>query len=382
VPWKGDLERVLERLPPRFSLKDTYRFVPLLHSLYPDNRHIEEKIRQTLQVLRDEGKIRFLTPGQYEQLGQREGAIVQTLPIGIGELTTRQALATLLGQAGDAALRRGMFKPAKGPYRNHMFLFHNETENPYGDAHEGEVIRYVGQGLKGDQEMKGFNATLANHLERGIQVHYFVQPREHPGQIRYTGPVVVESSEEIPRPDEGRTVWVFTLLPAKREQQPEDVAEEYGRAYAQILDYQGPPGPIRREVVVSQIRRKVRDRAFAAIVLQAYDTKCSACGEPLKKGRLTELEAAHIRPVERDGPDDQRNGLSLCRRHHWAFDHGFFTLSDTAVVQWLAPVADPHGEVMEGLQLSQPTIEAWRPHPVYLTWHRTEWTSLLNSLSP
>jgi hypothetical protein len=379
MAWKSDVEAILARLPGRFALEDTYRYIPLLHALHPENRHIEEKVRQTLQVLRDEGKLRFLAPGNYEQVGHELERIETKLPLAIGQLTTRADLASMLGQAGDAALRRGMFKAARGPFRNHMLLFHNEVENPYGDAHEGDVIRYVGQGMRGDQEMKGFNQTLAEHLDRGVQVHYFVQPREHPGAVRYVGPVVVESFEEVHRVSEGRTVWVFTLLPAKRDDVAEDAVAEYGTSYAKILEYSKPPGPVERSVVVSQVRRRIRDRAFASVVIAAYETQCAVCGQPLRKGALTELEAAHIRPVEQNGPDDPRNGLSLCRRHHWAFDHGFFTLSDSAVVKWLAPSKDPHEEVADGMQLALPKLEVWRPHPEYVGWHRKEWAGLAES---
>jgi hypothetical protein len=373
VAWKTDVEKLLDRLPGRFALQDTHKFVPLLHSLHPENRHIEEKVRQTLQILRDEGKLRFLAPGQYEQVGRETQEAVTKLPLTIGELTNREKLARMLGQAGDAALRRGMFKPASGPYRNHMFLFHNERENPYGDAHEGDLVRYIGQGMNGDQEMKGFNATLASHLDRGVQVHYFVQPRDNPGQVRYVGPVVVDEYEQVYRSEENRSVWVFTLLPSKRDKEAENPIEDYGMSYAKILEYNQPPGPVDRTVVVSQVRRKIRDRAFASVIIRAYNAKCAACGEPLRKGTLSELEAAHIWPVDQNGPDDPQNGLSLCRRHHWALDHGFFTLTDSVVVRWLAPSPDPHKEIHDGLQLAIPEIEAWKPHPTYLTWHRNEW---------
>lgn len=379
MSWKSDVSSLLERLPPRFTLQDTYRFVPLLHEKHPDNRHIEEKVRQTLQVLRDEGRLTFLKPGEYEQTGQSE-VVVNDFPMAIGQLSTRSELSEILGQAGDAALRRGMFKPAKGPFRNHMFLFHNERENPYGDAHEGDVVRYVGQGMTQDQELSSFNRILAEHLERGVQVHYFVQPRENPGKIRYVGPVIVDSYEQVFRKEEGRSVWVFTLLPSKRDMKPEDVIGEYAQAYVDILEYKEPTESSARDVVVSQVKRRVRDRAFGRIVIRAYDTKCAACGDPLKKGPLSELEGAHIWPVEQDGPDDPRNGLSLCRRHHWALDHGFFTLSDDCQVHWLAPTVDPHGEVKDGMYLRAPNHESWRPLPKYLSHHREEWQGVVASL--
>ena len=38
------------------------------------------------------------------------------------------------------------------------------------------------------------------------------------------------------------------------------------------------------------------------------------------------LDAAHIRWVQADGPDEERNGLALCVLHHKLFDLGAFTL--------------------------------------------------------
>ncbi len=380
MTWQSDIEALLDHLPGRFRLADIYRFVPLLHEKHPENRHIEEKIRQTLQVLRDAGQLRFVDGGLYEQVGHEEETVVATLPIKIGELTTRARLSEMLGQAGDAPLRRGMFKPARGPYSNHMFLFHNERDNPYGDAHDGDVIQYVGQGMGGDQEMRGFNLTLAQHLDRGVQVHYFVQPKDAPGQVRYVGPVVVDSYDQVFRASEGRSVWVFTLIPAKHDGQPEDAVREYSQAYASVLEYTLPAGPVERRLVVSMVNKRIRDRAFAGVVLRAYRTLCAVCGEPLRKGRVSELEAAHIRPVDQQGPDDPRNGMSLCRRHHWAFDHGFFTISDKETVTWLAPSPDPHSEVVGGANLELPTELAFRPHSEYVGWHRTEWSGVARAL--
>ncbi len=51
-----------------FSLKELYEFEPLLKRKYPDNKHIKEKIRQQLQLLRDNGVIEFLGNGSYRKL--------------------------------------------------------------------------------------------------------------------------------------------------------------------------------------------------------------------------------------------------------------------------------------------------------------------------
>lgn len=49
----------------RFELADVYAFEDSLAEMYPDNNNVRAKIRQQLQVLRDEGLIEFLGNGEY-----------------------------------------------------------------------------------------------------------------------------------------------------------------------------------------------------------------------------------------------------------------------------------------------------------------------------
>src|SRR5687768_6950455 len=102
--WREDVVEVVSRLPPRFRLEDAYRFTPQLHERHPENNHLREKIRQVLQQLRDEGKLRFLdNDGTYENL-VHDTEIRDTLGLVPGELTTRQRLAQLLGMESDDPL--------------------------------------------------------------------------------------------------------------------------------------------------------------------------------------------------------------------------------------------------------------------------------------
>ena len=60
--------------PPRalnkneFALQDVYAFAAHLEKLHPDNRHVPDKIRQQLQVLRDLGFVEFLGRGRYRSV--------------------------------------------------------------------------------------------------------------------------------------------------------------------------------------------------------------------------------------------------------------------------------------------------------------------------
>lgn len=49
----------------RFMLVDVYGFEDRLAEMYPENQNIRAKIRQQLQVLRDEGFVEFLGNGEY-----------------------------------------------------------------------------------------------------------------------------------------------------------------------------------------------------------------------------------------------------------------------------------------------------------------------------
>jgi len=48
-----------------FELNDVYAFETQLSGLYPENRHVRQKIRQQLQVLRDRGYLDFVSRGYY-----------------------------------------------------------------------------------------------------------------------------------------------------------------------------------------------------------------------------------------------------------------------------------------------------------------------------
>ena len=48
-----------------FNLDDVYAFEAQLSQLYPNNRHVKQKIRQQLQVLRDRGYLDFVSRGYY-----------------------------------------------------------------------------------------------------------------------------------------------------------------------------------------------------------------------------------------------------------------------------------------------------------------------------
>lgn len=65
--WLINVMRCIERVGKKdFSVGELYGFEQHLGTIYPGNRHIKEKIRQQLQVLRENGYLTFKGRGQYE----------------------------------------------------------------------------------------------------------------------------------------------------------------------------------------------------------------------------------------------------------------------------------------------------------------------------
>jgi len=64
--WLLDVMRCIDRLgKPEFTLQEVYTFENELRRIYPDNKHIRDKIRQQLQLLRDKGFLDFVERGFY-----------------------------------------------------------------------------------------------------------------------------------------------------------------------------------------------------------------------------------------------------------------------------------------------------------------------------
>ena len=129
-----------------------------------------------------------------------------------------------------------------------------------------------------------------------------------------------------------------------------------------------------RDRVNQLTNRIVRDRNFRKNVLRAYGERCAITGLRLiNGGGRAEVEAAHIRPVEHDGPDIVSNGLALCGTAHWMFDRGLVGLAEDLTI--IASRQSNDYDAVKGLinlsgKLLVPERPANRPRPEFLIWHR------------
>jgi putative restriction endonuclease len=129
-----------------------------------------------------------------------------------------------------------------------------------------------------------------------------------------------------------------------------------------------------RDRMTSLTSRLVRDRVFRRVVLRAYDARCAITGFRFINGSgRAEVEAAHIRPVEANGPDIVSNGLALSGTAHWMFDRGLIGIGDDLQILVSRQVNDPqaiHGMINKTGRILPPSRTADLPHSHFLQWHR------------
>ena len=126
-------------------------------------------------------------------------------------------------------------------------------------------------------------------------------------------------------------------------------------------------------LVESRTKRIARSQAFARRILPLYDFRCAVCGQAHGDGKLSEAEAAHIVPRGLKGADDARNGLALCRSHHWAFDRGLFGVKpDRSIVvrpKTAADARNAHLLPFNGQPVASASDPALLPALNALAWH-------------
>jgi putative restriction endonuclease len=143
--------------------------------------------------------------------------------------------------------------------------------------------------------------------------------------------------------------------------------------YSEIMNVFQPF--IKEQSMTYTVTMPKRDKVFRDIVIREYDFTCAICEMKFRLGELTEATAAHIVPKRKNGTDDPRNGLSLCRTHHWAFDIGIFSLTDNCEILLSSSVkhAESRNFVLIEMQnesILLPRNETLWPHPSAIQWHR------------
>jgi putative restriction endonuclease len=125
----------------------------------------------------------------------------------------------------------------------------------------------------------------------------------------------------------------------------------------------------------------VRDATFRRNVVRLYNYRCAFC--QLRIIALDEtniVDGAHIKPFSKFKDDSYSNGISLCKNHHWGFDHGWFSIDDNYRIlirqNWLDEDGSSDFRFMEnyhGEEILLPHDLEFIPDAKSLQWHRKHW---------
>ena len=135
------------------------------------------------------------------------------------------------------------------------------------------------------------------------------------------------------------------------------------------------PVETERRIVERISRRPFRDRVFSTAVRTAYDNTCAVTGlRIINGGGRPEVQAAHIKPVAKRGPDSMRNGLALSGTAHWMFDRGLISVADDYTLLLREGAIPGHffRIINEDRRLKVPEAPSHRPHPNFLKYHREQ----------
>lgn len=130
---------------------------------------------------------------------------------------------------------------------------------------------------------------------------------------------------------------------------------------------------LKEEFSMDPVMQARRNPAFRRMVLSAYDETCAVCGmRVVTTSGASVMDAAHILPFSRFGNDDCRNGLTLCKLHHWMFDHGLLSIDDRYRVSLSKDIEDAPEDTMafDREDMILPNDEMRYPAKVALEWHR------------
>jgi predicted RNA-binding protein len=124
-----------------------------------------------------------------------------------------------------------------------------------------------------------------------------------------------------------------------------------------------------------EVARKVRNHIFRREIRRLYNCSCAVCGKSrFTNSKYPEVESAHIYPKEKNGSDDLRNGIALCRLHHWAFEWGLFSMNDdySIIVEDRILNEDQYEEIsrFENARIKLPNERNFWPHAIFLREHR------------
>lgn len=111
-------------------------------------------------------------------------------------------------------------------------------------------------------------------------------------------------------------------------------------------------------------------QTFRDFVLAGYGYKCAITNMNIQYKELYNIEAAHIMPRSHSGLFMPNNGIALSRDMHWAFDKGFFTITNDLIVKVHPEINSDYLRLYDGKKIYVPQNSFFVPDVNNLKYHQ------------
>ncbi len=222
------------------------------------------------------------------------------------------------------------------------------------------------------------NPGYEKALEVVTQIKTFSQLRKIISHASLDQELFILLKEPLDR-ERLRKALVDEYLPDKMDDIQRIISEEQliSGFSKELLDYVQQDFAIELEKPIES-KKKIREPGFRRTIMRIYDYTCVVCKlQILTLNGESVTEAAHIIPFRRSNNDDVRNGISLCKLHHWAFDRYLFSVDESykVVVSELMTERGPTEwklSTLQGKAILLPKEKELYPAQDALAWHRKQ----------
>ena len=170
-----------------------------------------------------------------------------------------------------------------------------------------------------------------------------------------------------------RQTIIETYFPELRQRIEEFAVEESAKDYSKTLISGAEKPFLLYAELIEKVKPPVRSAGFRRAIMLIYDYTCAICKLNIRAPSGESVtDAAHIIPFSVSGNDDIRNGMSLCKLHHWAFDTGLISVNEAYRVIVSPSATESMLTGLDNREILLPREPEHRPAREALAWHREQ----------
>lgn len=188
------------------------------------------------------------------------------------------------------------------------------------------------------------------------------------GNLILNSPFFFNEDEYIPLPES----WALNIVQGKTYDTKTDEGRHlYNNVQNRFSKYSNDMFESQRYGKPQIMIPRLGQGSFKVAVTQAYHRRCAITGEKT----LPVLNASHIKPFSKNGPNVISNGLLLRQDVHTLFDRGYITINENNIIEVSRRIREDYGNGREYYTLhgkmlnSLPDDDFNRPSGQFLLWH-------------